>query len=145
RRRLTNAITQRGPPAPAIWTNPPANYTPAPNWGGPPSTLQLVLENTSFTYDAVDNPTVITDGRTADEWPAGAKPVSRAIQYDDLYRVTRVDYQYTSGDDTWVDPFYAEDNGVTDPRRATPSPRVSFDQRPHWQTFQYDALGNTIA
>ena len=30
------------------------------------------------------------------------------------YRVTRVDYSYSAGDDKWVDPFYAEDQGETD-------------------------------
>jgi len=91
----------------------------------------------------VDNPTEIRDWRLVDEWPAGAKPVTRKIQYDDLYRVTQVDHQYAAGDDAWTSPFAAENAGDIDPRRAAPSPHVSFDKRVLRQTFQYDWLGNT--
>lgn len=89
---------------------------------------------------------LIRDWRNPDEWPTGAKPVTRKIQYDDLYRVTRVDYQYAAGDDTWTSPFKAEVDGEPnqqDRRRAQPSPHVSFERRTLWQTFQYDWLGNT--
>jgi RHS repeat-associated protein len=109
-----------------------------------PTTLQLLLEDVDYHYDAVDNPVEIDDFRNPAEWPAGSQPVSRKIQYDDLYRVTRVDYAYPKGTDTWVSPFDAEDNGGgTDPRRATPSPHVTFANRVVSQTFQYDWLGNT--
>jgi RHS repeat-associated protein len=142
RRRVRTVQTYRGPPT--AWTSPPNNYSPAPDYGGTtPSTFQLVLENAEFTYDEVDNPTEIHDWRTASDWPTGAKPVTRKAQYDDLYRLTRVDYQYSSGDDTWVDPFENEDSGQnTDPRRAPPSPHVSFDKRILSQSYQYDWLGN---
>ena len=82
--------------------------------GTTPSTFQTILEDTEFTYDEVDNPTEIHDWRTPSEWPAGAKPVTRKAQYDDLYRLTKIDYQYAAGDDTWVDPFQAEDRGACD-------------------------------
>jgi hypothetical protein len=44
--------------------------------------------------------------RGAAEWPAGAKPISRNIQYDDLNRVMEVDYD--SGSDIQVSPLAAE-------------------------------------
>lgn len=137
--------TYRGPPS--DWTSPPSAYSPAPSYGGStPTNFQLILEDAEFSYDNVDNPTEIHDWRSASEWPSGAKPVSRKIQYDDLYRVSQVDYQYSAGDDTWVDPFDAEDTGKsTDTRRAKPSPHVSFDKRALRQTFQYDWLGNTTS
>jgi RHS repeat-associated protein len=146
RRRLASVQTFRG--APAIWSSPPASYSPAPdtNPSDPPTTLQLLLEDVDYHYDAVDNPVEIDDFRNPAEWPAGAQPVSRKIQYDDLYRVTRVDYQFPGGTDTWVSPFLAEDTGVNaDPRRAPPSPHVNFANRTLFETFKYDWLGNTTS
>lgn len=84
--------------------------------------------------------------RNPAEWPAGAKPVTRKIQYDDLYRATRIDYVYSAGDDQWVSPFadeVASGGEATDGRRAPPSPHVAFDKRVLRQTFEYDWLGNT--
>jgi RHS repeat-associated protein len=134
RRRLSSVTTYRGPPA--IWSSP------AP--GSPPSTFQLLLEDVDYVYDAVDNPIELRDFRNPAEWPAGAQPVTRKIDYDDLYRVTNVAYQYASGDDAWTSPFDAENNGVDpDPRRATPSPQVSFTKRVLNQSLSYDWLGNT--
>ncbi len=142
RRRVRTVQTYRGPPT--EWTSPPTNYSPAPDYGSTtPSTFQLVLEDAEFTYDEVDNPSEIHDWRTPSEWLSGAKPVTRKAQYDDLYRLTKIDYQYSSGDDTWVDPFDSEDSGQnTDPRRAQPSPHISFDKRVLTQSYQYDWLGN---
>jgi len=142
RRRLSSVQTYRGPPG--IWTQPPPAYQPAPSFGASaPTTFQLLLQDEDFVYDSVDNPTEIRDWRLIDEWPAGAKPVTKKIQYDDLYRVAQVDQQYAGGDDAWTSPFAAENAGDIDPRRAAPSPHVSFDKRVLRQTFQYDWLGNT--
>jgi RHS repeat-associated protein len=69
--------------------------------------------------------------------------VTRKIQYDDLYRVKRIDHEYAAGDDTWTSPFAPELASIDDPRRAEPSPHVAFDKRILWQTFNYDWLGNT--
>jgi hypothetical protein len=143
RRRLKNVQTYRGPPP--QWSASPAVIQPAPLPGSPP-TFQLLLQDEDFAYDSVNNPVEIRDWRIADEWPAGAKPVTRKVQYDDLNRVRRVDYQYAAGDDTWTSPFDAENSGTAalqDPRRATPSPHSSFTKRPLWQAFEYDWLGNT--
>ncbi|GMV19447.1 MAG: hypothetical protein AMXMBFR56_76710 [Polyangiaceae bacterium] len=133
RRRVKTVQTYRGPPA--GWNAP--NNQP---------TFQLLLQDDELIYDSVGNPTEIRDWRIASEWPAGAKPVTKKAQYDDLYRVSRVDYQYEGGDDTWTSPFAAENSGQTDlqdPRRAKPSPHVDFAKRLQWQTFSYDWLGNT--
>ena len=146
RRRLRNVQTYRGPPG--FWTSPPPNYTPAPSFGGtsaPPTTFQLVLQDQQLTYDVVGNPTEIRDYRSAEDWPAGAKPLTKKIQYDDLYRATRIDYQAASGVDPWTSPYAAELAGQSDLRRAQPAPHVAFDSRPLYQTFNYDWLGNTVA
>ncbi len=142
RRRIASVQTYRG--APAIWSSPPASYQPPPAPGGAPSTFQLLLEDVDYHYDEVDNPVEIDDFRNPSEWPAGAAPVTRTMQYDDLYRVTGVDYQYRTGTDPWTSPFDAEDRSVdTDPRRAKPSPHVAFADRVLSQSFAYDWLGNT--
>ena len=145
RRRLSSVQTYRGPPA--HWTSPPANYVPAPTFGPDHQpTFQLLLQDDELTYDVVSNPTEIHDWRIADEWPAGAKPVTKKVEYDDLYRVARIDYQYAAGDDTWVSPFAPENSNqpdLQDGRRADPSPHVNFDKRLLWQTYAYDWLGNT--
>ncbi|HYQ45101.1 MAG TPA: SpvB/TcaC N-terminal domain-containing protein [Polyangiaceae bacterium] len=142
RRRLRNIQTYRGPPQSGIWSTPPANYTPAPSPGV--STLQMVLQDQQLSYDVVGNPTEIRDYRSPEDWPSGAKPVTRKIQYDDLYRVTRVDYQVATGTDSWVSPVAADQSGPNDTRRATPASRVSFATRPLFETFGYDWLGNTL-
>jgi RHS repeat-associated protein len=142
RRRLSSVTTYRGPPA--LWSSPPTTYQPAPTPNGPPSTFQLLLEDVDYLYDDVDNPVEIRDFRNPAEWPPGAKPVSRKVEYDDLYRVTQVDYESPGGVDTWVSPFDAEDQGIdSDPRRGTPSPHVKFPTRVLQQSFAYDWLGNT--
>jgi RHS repeat-associated protein len=118
---------------------------PGGNWPAEPSgdgTYQMVLQDEQFFYDAVNNPIEIRDNRIPEEWPAGAKPVSKKIQYDDLYRASRIDYQYTAGDDAWVSPHDADLDTVGDARRAKPSPHVQFAKRILWQTYAYDWLGN---
>jgi RHS repeat-associated protein len=147
RRRLKSVQTYRGPPSPWTAVPAPGNYFPAPKYGQlPATTFQLLLEDSELTYDSVDNLTEIRDFRLPGEWPEGAKPVTRQFEYDDLYRLTRTDYQYPDLPDEWVSPFQAEhqDFGV-DARRAAPMPLVNFAKRPLWQTFAYDWLGNTSA
>jgi RHS repeat-associated protein len=144
RRRMSSVQTYRG--APAIWSSPPVSYQPPPDTlrGDAPSTLQLLLEDVDYAYDDVDNPIEIDDFRNPAEWPAGAQPVSRSIHYDDLYRVTEVDYASPGGSDTWVSPFDAEDKRYgADVRRGAPAPHVSFARRVISQSIQYDWLGNT--
>jgi RHS repeat-associated protein len=146
RRRLSSVQTYRG--TPALWATPPATYTPAPdtNPADPPTTLQLLLADLDYQYDVVDNPIAIRDWRNPAEWPAGAQPVSRTMQYDDLNRVRQVTYSYPNGADAWVSPFDAEDKGINaDPRRANPSPHGTFANRILRESFQFDWLGNTVA
>ena len=81
------------------------------------------------------------DLRVPEEWPAGAKPVTRKVDYDDLYRATKVSYEYSTGDDTWISPDAPDLAGPTDLRRAQPMPHVTFTTRPRWQSYQYDWLG----
>jgi RHS repeat-associated protein len=125
-RRLRNLTTYR--------SNQPA-------WTNDQGTQQMLLQDTQLVYDRAGNPTEIRDWRMPQEWEPGAKPVSRKMEYDDLYRLKRIDYQHTDGDATWVDPFDAE---TVDPTRPQPSPRRSFSSRVLRQTFAYDWLGNTI-
>jgi RHS repeat-associated protein len=146
RRRLSSVQTYRGPPP--LWTNndPTDLYDGDSRYSQPNNeTFQLLLQDQDFSYDNVDNPIEIRDWRIPDEWPEGARPVTRKMKYDDLYRLSQVDYEYAGGSDAWVDPFAAEGDGTTpiDPRRSKPSPHVSFDRRVQRQNFTYDWLGNT--
>jgi RHS repeat-associated protein len=145
RRRLSSVQTYRG--APALWAHPPLMYTPVPdtNPSDPPTTLQLLLEDVDYHYDDVDNPVTIRDWRNPAEWPSGAQPVSRTIEYDDLNRVRQVTYSYPNGTDPWVSPFDAEDRAIkADPRRGKPAPHGSFANRILEESFQFDWLGNTV-
>jgi RHS repeat-associated protein len=110
---------------------------------GPAQPFQLLLQDEDVTYDAVDNPLEIHDWRVPGEWPEGAAPVTRKMQYDDLYRLTQIDYQYPGGTDSWVSPFAPELNGQVDPRRPPAPPHQQFSTRMKRQTFAYDWLGNT--
>lgn len=144
-RLLTSQVSRL---APTSWQTPPSDYLPAPAPTGPPSSFQLVLRSEQFGYDIVGNPTVITDQRSPDEWPAGAKPVSRVAKYDDLYRVTEVTYTYSNGtgnptDDSFVSPFAPERAGMSDPRQSVNYPtHLLHAKRVKSQTFDFDWLGN---
>src|SRR5215472_6184175 len=120
--------------APQLWANPTNGYTP-PAAGDPP-TQQLLLEDLTYGYDPVNNPASISDMRGATDWPAGAKPISRNIQYDDLYRVTEVDYD--SGNDIQVSPLAAEISAGNN----DPVPLLQLPKRVQKQNFQYDFSGN---
>ncbi len=144
RRRLSSVQTYRGPPT--IWSSTPISKPPTKTEPGP-TTHQLLLQDEDLIYDVVDNPIEIRDWRNPDEWPAGAKPVSRRVRYDDLNRVKQVDYKYSPDDDIWVSPYKSEvdppPNDSGDPRRGQPSPHVAFDKRILSQSYEYDWLGNT--
>ncbi|HEY5958994.1 MAG TPA: hypothetical protein VIV60_20685, partial [Polyangiaceae bacterium] len=126
------------------------SYSPAPSIAGTPTNFQMLLEDTDIAYDEVGNPIELRDWREPSEWPASNKPVTKKIEYDDLYRVRRMDYLYSTstGTDTWQSPFNRENtenpssNPPPDPRRARPVPHLSFANRPLWQRFEYDWLGN---
>ncbi len=138
RKRLRTVQTYRGPPS--AWSG--AGYPSGTV--GKPTSFQLLLQSLNFSYDAADNPIEIRDFRVADEWPAGAKPVTQKIDYDDLYRVQRIEYAYKDGADSWTDPYAAESTGAADVKLAKPSPRQTFGKRVLWQSFAFDWLGNTV-
>jgi RHS repeat-associated protein len=139
--RRATAYTSRS--APALWSAPVSGYVPPST---PATTQQLVLENAAFAYDRAGNPIELIDLRNADEWPAGAKPVSRSITYDDLYRAVAVRYAYPAGADTWTSPFEAEDHAAPGTEGgARPSPHVSFEERLHREAFAFDWKGNTVS
>lgn len=139
RRRAGSVQTFRS--AAPLWSDPAPPLSPAP--GASDLTRQLLLEDLDYGYDIVGNPTEIRDWRTAEEWPAGAKPVTRRMEYDDLYRVTRVDYEYPGGFDKWKSVHAGDVPTPNDPRRQRPNGERIFDKRPLWQTYKYDWLGNT--
>jgi RHS repeat-associated protein len=121
--------------APGLWSHPIGGYVPPT--GTDPSTLQLTLEDLVFAYDAADNPINISDKRDQAEWPAGAKPVSRTMTYDDLFRVTQVGYD--SAGDQQLPPFAAENSNGD----MSPVPTQQLSSRVQQQSFSYDYLGNT--
>lgn len=135
RLRLAHSMTYRA--SAPLWTQGTASYTP----GAPDETTQLLLADTDYEYDVVGNPTHIRDQRNADDWPAGAKPVSRHFQSDPLYRVRQVDYDYEFGSDAWVSPFAAEHG---DAERVQPAPHVGFTTRTRQQKYTYDWRGNIL-
>jgi RHS repeat-associated protein len=140
RRRLASVQTFRS--VANLWSMPPPAITPEPNNDGP--TRQLLLQDLDYSYDVVNNPIEIRDWRTAEEWPEGAKPVTRRMEYDDLNRVTRVDYEYPGGYDTFTSPYAPEvASEVPDSRRATPPGHKLLSKRPLWHTYKFDWLGNT--
>jgi RHS repeat-associated protein len=96
------------------------------------------LENYAFEYDEVGNIVRADDLRVENEWPNAFKPASRSFEYDDLYRLTSVGYEYT-GSNTWASPYAAEN---ADASREQPAPQVSFTSRPSAQGYTYDWLGN---
>ncbi|WXA79897.1 hypothetical protein LVJ94_28545 [Pendulispora rubella] len=99
-----------------------------------------VIQDWTFEYDAIGNPTRVTDGRNAAEWPDGAKPVSRQLGYDDLSQLRRVDYSYATSttDDKQVSSFEAEKTGGD----TRPIPDGNQDKRVRWQTYDFDWQGN---
>ena len=135
-RRLESVQTDRA--AVPAWSNPPpaGPYTPPAPTDDP--TLQVLLEDVDLYYDAVGNITQIRDNRLPGFWPAGAKPVTRTFEYDDLYRLEHTVYQH-SGDSSWVSPYAAEH---ADPTRVQPVPQLSFTSRVTDQSWRYDHLGN---
>jgi RHS repeat-associated protein len=133
RRRLKGIAATRA--APGLWTTSPApqGYT-LPTGAG---TTQTSLLNLQLTFDAVSNPTQIKDNATASQWPNGAKPVTRIIGYDSLYRATSFAYTYASSN-AHVSPF--EKERLAGDR--TPVPLRTSTTRVASQTIAYDGLGN---
>jgi RHS repeat-associated protein len=130
-RRLSNVQLYR--PGAELWTTPAYPVSSE-------LTQQLLLEDYVFAYDPANNVTEITDYRIPDEWPAGAKPVTRNFEYDDTYRLTRTTFDYPGGGDPWTSPFAAEN--MASSSGPEPSPHVEFSGRIEEQQHKYDHLGN---
>jgi hypothetical protein len=139
RGRLVNTQTFRS--APSWWTSGAPAASGAPLGYVSPSAIDAVtqglLESRSVTCDEADNPVLVADGRTPSEWPAGSKPVTKRMTYDDAYRVTRVEYLNPAGTtlstgtrttDAWVDPFAAEDANYS--ARSPADPTTTGNPRP---------------
>jgi RHS repeat-associated protein len=130
-RRLQAQIVVRGV-TPAFWA--PGTHTLGYTAPPPNTTTQQVLDLSLFTYDAVGNPTLIQDARAGVEWPPGAQPVTRKnIEYDDAYRLTKIDYD--SGGDSFVAP-------TRDLAGALPDTAPASGTRIAEQDFSYDWQGN---
>jgi RHS repeat-associated protein len=134
--RLANITLSRQ--APAFWSQVVGGYTPPT---GGPSNLQTVLENTTYHYDLAGNPTQIDDGRDPSLWPAGAKPTSKTITYDDFYRVTHISYR--NNNDSYVSPNAHEVNAGD--HKIPAFKQANFAQRVQEQGFSFDWLGNTTS
>lgn len=140
RSRLTTAKTFRT--AAAGWGQGAPPFSSANQDG---TTNQLVLASNRFEYDEVGNPTAIYDDRSPAEWPNGAKPVDRYMTYDGMSRISRVEYAYEAGEDTWQSPYDRENQTpVAQASMARPSPHVSFGSRIAYESFEYDWLGNNV-
>jgi RHS repeat-associated protein len=140
RHRLGTVQTSRN--RPVLWSGPSGLYVPNASTAEP--TLQTVLEDGQFVYDEADNPIELRDLRDPAAWPVGARPVSRKIDYDDLYRATRVQYVYAAGSDGWQSPYAADLKTMAagGTPKVQPSPHVAFDKRVVEEKFAYDWRGN---
>jgi hypothetical protein len=103
-RRLDAYTVDRAPPS--VWATASGNYS-VPT----AQTTQLKLAEFHYTYDLVGNPTLIEDRANAGDWSRDAGPQrGRRVGYDDLYRVTSVDYGYgtLTGSAPFQSPFAPE-------------------------------------
>lgn len=124
----------------------------------PGETGALLLEDSTFEYDAASNPVCIADGRDPAEWPPGARPATRRFGYDAFHRVVAATTEHhlttplapSEAADGWVSPDAPEEAAWVAPpaipeldaARALPSPRVVFDARPRAESWSFDYLGN---
>jgi hypothetical protein len=130
RRRLQDYLLDRA--ASPIW------QTQTPTYKLPPSsTTELEISNLKFTYDAMNNPKTILGLTSSAPWPRGAKPVTRQIEYDDLYRIKQLKYSFTQSL-TQVSPF-AHELQAGD---VAPVPLQHAKTRVLAQGFHYDCKGN---
>jgi RHS repeat-associated protein len=138
RRNLENA-TMRRAPAPQWAGAVPGYPPPLSNCATSNCTTPTVLQDTTYSYDRINNPLAITDQRLVSEWPTNQGPVATTrISYDDRYRLTEVAYAYPGGGS---EP-QAENFESTDP------PPISFEMpatRSQSQGYGYDWQGNIVA
>lgn len=119
------------------------------NWSlTTPANLPFVTPNyhfgLQFEYDYVGNPVTINDQPPAGGFePNVARIKTKSMRYDDLYRLIEQDatYDTPTGTDPWLPPFAAETAAGSD----RPMPDLARPDRPLWQTYTFDGLGNIIA
>jgi RHS repeat-associated protein len=116
-----------------------------------PLAAVTVVHGQVLDWDAASNLIGIEDTRVGSEWPAGARPQSKYITHDALYRVAGVEYAYTNelGEQVPQDAssdWRAEQARVSsaDPMRQEPAPMLSSPgpDRVASLTWQHDWLGN---
>lgn len=121
-----------------------SSYSAIPSHSVPSGTPSVFQSTTWSSFDAVGNPKEVTDLRSQGEtasfhWPAGSLPVSRKVNYDDLYRVGNVTSTYGLP----TAPA-ASDTQTTSVFPAEP-PSLPYEQpgpRPSALAYQYDWQGN---
>jgi len=143
RKRLATANISRARP-PALWTTPKPGYTVP---GGTSFTTPLILQNLSYGYDEVNNPLTIDDVRIVAEWPDGAGPFDATLGYDDLYRLTSVNFAFVPPKKTTKFRPFPALNQIPPFAPSDPAP-ISFKipaDRLQTQTFAYDWMGDVTA
>lgn len=112
--------------APDRWSH--LDYTPADPLE---PTQPTIMSQTLRFYDSNGNPTAILEGAEAS--PNTAR--NQYMTYDDLDRLTKVDYGY-SGNDAATSPFAHEGPA------SRHVPKRNLARRTQSQTFAFDYLGN---
>ncbi|MFJ9768010.1 ricin-type beta-trefoil lectin domain protein [Streptomyces erythrochromogenes] len=92
-------------------------------------TAPNLLSATTYTYDAVGNPTSITDTRPGADAQLPPNPDRQCFTYDALGQLVKA---WTGKTDTCTEPT------DLDPTHATTGP----DGDGYWQEYQFDAIGN---
>lgn len=138
RKRLQRYHVSRMPVG--MWVRSTAHSYPFPDG----STTQTDLLDYNFSsLDEVGNPLIIED-KTSGLWPASAAIMNkRQMKYDDLYRMTSIDYSYKTADGSalWTSPFEAEISSGN----AAPMPTQTMPTRISQQAYAFDGLGNIIS
>ena len=143
RKRLAAATISRARP-PVLWTTPKPGYTVP---GGTSFTTPLILQNLSYGYDEVSNPLRIDDVRIVAEWPDGAGPFDATLGYDDLNRLTSVNFAFVPPKKTTKFRPLPALNQIPPFAPSDPAP-ISFKipaDRLQSQTFAYDSMGDVTA
>jgi RHS repeat-associated protein len=137
RRRLERLDILRE--APMFWSSSAQGY-PKPD----ASTTQTVLAMLKFTLDGVGNPKTIEDQTNFAQYREEAWPVrKREIEYDDMYRVSGVRYEYggSSGAAMFRSPYSADLGDGS--ARAVPL-QTQLPTRVASQSYEYNDIGNIV-
>lgn len=115
----------------------------------PTANQQLSLANITYTLDYNGSPTIIDDLATATQWPNGAKPLRKNIDYDNEYRAKTTAYTYY-GSNAYVSPFQKErttgDFSAVPLANATTrvaSQTIAYDWKGDMTSFTTPAAGST--